>query len=375
LSQNFLIKEKKMRFSLMISLGLACIVFGHVNAQLVDTTKAGVFRLGGGLDAYYALNLKDIKSNNIPYFVSSARNNEFNINMAYLDFTFESERIKFRFAPGVGTYMNANYAAEPGLLKIPLEAKGAVRLFKKKGVWLELGVLGSPYTNENPFSKDQLMYSRSLAPEYVPYYMCGARVSSQLTEKFKLSAFVINGWQQIKDVNDGKSIGTSVEYKTGKHSTLFWNTYVGSERSSQHTDFRTRYFTDVYWVYQGGPKWSFSSCVYFGDQQRMLAKLENHFWWQANAMVRYSFGKLGSLSARVEYFHDPHAIQLSPITTANGFKCFGYSLGYSIPIESNAMIRFEVKDLMSRGKGLFYDKNNSVVKSMPLLFANLTVWF
>ena len=364
-----------MRFSLMISLGLACIVFGHVNAQLVDTTKAGVFRLGGGLDAYYALNLKDIKSNNIPYFVSSARNNEFNINMAYLDFTFESERIKFRFAPGVGTYMNANYAAEPGLLKIPLEAKGAVRLFKKKGVWLELGVLGSPYTNENPFSKDQLMYSRSLAPEYVPYYMCGARVSSQLTEKFKLSAFVINGWQQIKDVNDGKSIGTSVEYKTGKHSTLFWNTYVGSERSSQHTDFRTRYFTDVYWVYQGGPKWSFSSCVYFGDQQRMLAKLENHFWWQANAMARYSFGKLGSLSARVEYFHDPHAIQLSPITTANGFKCFGYSLGYSIPIESNAMIRFEVKDLMSRGKGLFYDKNNSVVKSMPLLFANLTVWF
>ena len=37
-----------------------------LNAQLVDTTKAGVFRLGGGLDAYYALNLKDVKSNNIP---------------------------------------------------------------------------------------------------------------------------------------------------------------------------------------------------------------------------------------------------------------------------------------------------------------------
>ena len=349
-----------------------------LNAQLVDTTKAGVFRLGGGLDAYYALNLKDVKSNNIPYFVSSARNNEFNINMAYLDFTFESERIKFRFAPGVGTYMNANYAAESGLLKIPLEAKGAVRLSKKKDVWLEMGVLGSPYTNENPFSKDQLMYSRSLAPEYVPYYMCGARVTSQLTAKFKLSAFVINGWQQIKDVNDGKSVGTSVEYKTGKHSTLFWNTYIGSERSSQHTDFRNRYFTDVYWVYQGGPKWSFSSCVYFGDQQRMLSKLENHFWWQANAAARYSFGKWGSLSARAEYFHDPHSIQLSPITIAtfaDGFKCFGYSLGYTIPVESNAMIRFEFKDLVARGKGLFYNQNNAVVKSMPLLFANLTVWF
>jgi hypothetical protein len=110
----------------------------------------------------------------------------------------------------------------------------------------------------------------------------------------------------------------------------------------------------------------------------MLTKLENHFWWQANAAARYSFGKWGSLSARAEYFHDPHGIQLSPITIAtfaDGFKCFGYSLGYSIPIESNAMIRFEVKDLVARGKGLFYDQSNSVVKSMPLLFANLTVWF
>jgi hypothetical protein len=344
-------------------------------AQLVDTTKAGVFRLGGGLDAYYALNLRDVKSNNIPYFVSSARNNEFNINLAYLDFTFESEHIKFRFAPGVGTYMNANYAAEPGLLKIPLEAKGAVRLSKKKAVWMEFGVLGSPYTNENPFSREQLMYSRSLAPEYVPYYMCGVRVSSQLTDKLKLSAFVINGWQQIRDVNDGKSLGTTLEYKTGKQSTLFWNTYVGSERSSQHTDFRNRYFTDVYWVFQGTSKWSFSSCVYLGSQQRQLTTLVSQLWWQANAMARYSLGKWGAISARAEYFHDPYGIQIQPITTANGFKSFGYSLGYSIPIESNAMIRFEMKDLVSNGKGLFYDKNNVAIKSMPLLFANLTVWF
>jgi hypothetical protein len=344
-------------------------------AQMVDSTKAGVFRLGGGLDAYYALNLSDMKSNNIPYYVSSARNNEFNINMAYLDFTFESERIKFRFAPGVGTYMNANYAAEQGLLKTPLEAKGAVRLTKKKAVWLEFGVLGSPYTNENPFSREQLMYSRSLAPEYVPYYMCGARVSSQLTEKLKLSAFVINGWQQIQDVNDGKSLGTSLEYKTGKQSTLFWNTYVGSERSSQNVDFRNRFFTDLYWVYQGASKWSFSSCVYVGNQQRMLNKLVNHFWWQANVMARYSFGKFGSVSARVEYFHDPNSIQILPITTANGFKSFGYTLGYAIPVESNAMLRFEVKEMIARGDGLFYDKNNVAINSMPVLFANLTVWF
>jgi hypothetical protein len=107
----------------------------------------------------------------------------------------------------------------------------------------------------------------------------------------------------------------------------------------------------------------------------MLNSLVNHFWWQANAMARYSFGKWGSISARAEYFHDPHSIQIQPITTANGFKSFGYTLGYSIPVEANAMLRFEVKDLISRGNGLFYDKNNVPIKSMPLLFANLTVWF
>lgn len=164
---------------------IGCLTLRWANAQVVNTatmdtlesTILGHVGIGGYIDTYYSYNFNKPASGNTSYLVASARPNEVSINLAYVDLRYRSERVRARFVPGFGTYMNANYATEPATLAHIVEGYVGVKLFKNSALWLDMGVLGSPYTNESAVSKDHLMYTRSLAPEYVPYYLTGIKAS------------------------------------------------------------------------------------------------------------------------------------------------------------------------------------------------------
>ncbi|MBY0433572.1 MAG: porin, partial [Cyclobacteriaceae bacterium] len=220
----------------------------------IASTVIGHVAIGGYVDSYFTYNFNRPADNVNPYFVSSAKHNELTINLAYVDVRYKSKYMRARFVPGFGTYMDANYKNEPGSLKNMVEANVGVLIWEKKRIWLDIGVLGSPYTNESAISKDHLMYTRSFAPENVPYYVTGARVTVPVSEKVNAYLYVINGWQVIEDNNQGKSFATQVEYRPNNKMLLNWNTYVGDERSRTRPNLRTRYLNDFYWIYNPGGK-------------------------------------------------------------------------------------------------------------------------
>jgi len=371
----FLMSNDLSRFLIICSFFLIGKL-GAVSSPL-DSLKKGTLTIGGGIDAYYGYCFNDVYSGNMPLYVSMARQNEFNLNLAYLDVKYESDRVRFRFIPGIGTYMNANYAAEPGLLKVPVEANAGVQLSTKKEIWLEAGVFSSPYTNETPISKDHLVYSRSLAPEYVPYYVTGVKTTIPLSSRLKLYAYLINGWQQSMDLNERKSIGTSLEFKINSKTSFYWNTYTGDERSVFRPEFRTRFFNDVYVTFLQDKKFSFTSCAYFGVQE--IAKStpgRDYFpWWQVNFMGKYTFKNGHGLSGRIEYYDDPHSVQIASPSGLSGFQCFGQSICYNIPVQEHALLRFEAKHLYATNGNSFLSSDGELTRSMPVLYANLTVWF
>ncbi len=348
-----------------------------VNTGLMDTSNfdyQGKVTVGGYVDTYYGYNFNKPSTGENPYFVSMARHNEFNINLAFVDVKYSSSRLRARFVPGFGTYINANYASEPGALKNIVEANVGVKLFNNKNIWLDAGVLGSPYTNESAISKDHLMYTRSFAPEYVPYYLSGIKLTVPLNEKFNGYVYLINGWQQIQDQNKGKSVGTQLEYRPNNFWLLNWNTYVGDERSASAPQNRTRYFSDVYFIYTKG-KLSATGSLYSGIQQVMLTSgsTENRKWFNANLIGRYSFSDKVSLSGRVEYFNDPKSVQIAPITSINGFSSYSSGLCLNLHLASNIMARFEGRTFFSTKD--VYLRDNNPVKTSNLLISNLTIWF
>ncbi len=350
-----------------------------VNSGITDTlsgNKLGNISIGGYIDAYYGYNFNEPDDGNVPYFVSMHRHNEANINLAFIDLRYTHERLRARLAPGFGSYINANYAAEPGALKYLVEANAGIKLFKKKEIWFDFGIFGSPYTNESCVSRDHLMYTRSLAPEYVPYYLAGAKISMPLHKKWNLYVYLLNGWQQIQDQNKGKSLGTQVEFRPNDKNLINWDIYIGDERSTVAPENRMRYFTDIYWIHNPDGKFSMTACAYIGAQQRLIfGNRSSHFWGQANIIGRYSFTKKISLSGRLEYFHDEDAVQIANINNPlAGFKTMSGGLCLNVKLFNNAMFRVEGRQFYSLNDA-FKNPDGSSTNLSTWAIGNLTIWF
>lgn len=362
---------RKILFAALLGAGAAQAQV--VNTATMDTTKfsyKGKIAVEGYVDAYWAYDFNKPSTGERPYFVSMNRHNDITINLAFIDVKYSSSRLRGRFIPGVGTYMNANYAAEPGTLKNIVEANAGVRLFHDKQIWLDAGVFGSPFTNESAISRDHLAYTRSFAPEHVPYYLSGIKLSVPLNAKFNAYFYLLNGWQQIQDVNSGKSVATQIEFRPNNYWLINWNTYFGSERSSINPGFGTRYFTDMYFVYTK-EKWSATGCAYIGSQKR--DGVDNGVWWQANVIGRYSFTDRISVTGRVEYFSDPDQVMITPVTSVTGFASGSSSLGFNFHLTDNALVRFEGRTFFS-GKDVYY-RNDREVNNSNMIVSNLTLWF
>jgi Putative beta-barrel porin-2, OmpL-like. bbp2 len=215
------------------------------------------------------------------------------------------------------------------------------------------------------------MYTRSLAPEYVPYYLSGIKASIPLQKKVNLYLYFLNGWQVIEDNNEGKSLGTQLEYRPTDKLLLNWNTYFGDERSELNPNYRTRYFSDLFMIYQPTSKLSMTSCVYTGMQKH--TDKSNTQWWQANLIGRYSFNENISLSGRLEYFDDPEGTVVTPLNGTD-FATTGAGLCLNIKVGDNALFRLEQRSFFS-GKDLFETDGNQPSSSSTLITANLTVWF
>lgn len=357
---------KKIIF--LIPLILPVLLYGQVvNTATIDTASfdiKGKVTVEGYVDAYYAYNFNK-PGKDQPYFVSMARNNEVNINLAYIDLRYSSSRIRARLVPGFGTYMNSNYAAERGTLRNVVEGSVGVRLTKSKNIWIDAGVFGSPYTNESAISKDHLAYTRSFAAEYVPYYLSGVKVSIPLSSKLNAYLYALNGWQQIEDTNNKMSAGTQLEYRPNDNLLFNWDTYLGEEHSASDTIQGPRYFTDLYVIYNKG-RFSATSCVYIGRQRGSV-------WWQANIIARYNLtGKL-SVTGRVEHFDDPRSVQIVPITGVKGFSTNGSSLGLNYKVTDNMLVRLEGRTLFSDENVFLRDKQP--VNNSTTVTSNITIWF
>ncbi len=357
---------------LMVFLGSQAQITNTATMDTLESIARGHIALGGYIDSYYGYDFSQPKSGDMPYFVTSARHNEFNINLAYVDLRYRSKNLRVRIVPGFGTYMNANYADEPGTLKNFVEASVGVRIFSKRNIWLDVGILGSPYTNESAISKDHLMYTRSFGTQFAPYYLSGAKLSVPVGKKINLFFYLLNGWQVIRDNNSGKAVATQVEYRPNAKMLFNWNTYLGSEQSSKNPNFRTRYFSEVFWIVKASDKFDATACAYIGVQD--VANAPSKLWESVSLIGRYHFTEKISLSGRVEYFNDPGSVQQIPITGVNGFSTGSSGLCLNVKIDNSALFRIEGRQFFAPDR-IYQDANLSPVQSNTLLAASLTAWF
>ncbi|HJW31204.1 MAG TPA: outer membrane beta-barrel protein, partial [Saprospiraceae bacterium] len=198
----------------MKNLLLSCFLLTTCGASAQVDTSASSLRFTGYAEVYYTYDFNQPDDHNRPSFIySHNRHNEFNLNLGFVKTSYSSDRVRANVALAAGTYMNANYASEPGVLKNIYEANGGIKLAKMKNIWLDAGIFASHIGFESAISKDCWGLTRSILADNTPYYESGAKLTYVTdNSKWLFSGLVLNGWQHIQrpDDNNTLAFGTQI---------------------------------------------------------------------------------------------------------------------------------------------------------------------
>jgi len=331
--------------------------------------------ISGYAEVYYTADFNNPKNNNRPGFVySHNRNNEININLAYIKTAYNTENVRANLALAAGTYMNANYAAEQGVMKNVYEANVGLKISKKHNLWIDAGIFPSHLGFESAIGKDNWTLTRSLFADNSPYFETGAKISyTSESGKWFVSGLVLNGWQRIQrvDGNSTPSFGHQLIFKPNEKLTINSSSFIGNDKPDSIR--QIRYFHNLYAVYQINKKLGITAGFDIGAEQKSKGSEQYNIWYTPVLVAKYNVTDKLSFTARGEYYQDEKGVIIST-GTENGFKTFGYSFNADYQILPNLVWRTEIRNLNSKD-AIFMNRTDEFNKNSLTATTALAISF
>jgi len=364
-----------MKLSTSIILLLTSI---NLSAQVdIGWHQKPEFKISGFVDVFYIYDFNQPQgSNRQPFLFNHNRHNEFNLNLGLVKLALEHTKYRANLGLQTGTYANDNYAAEPGLLKNISEANIGISLNENNKLWLDAGILPSHLGFESAISMDNYTLTRSLLAENSPYFLTGAKLTFNPTNKLEIAGLLVNGWQRIQRLqgNSLLSFGTQVNYSPTEKITLNWSTFIGTD--DPDTTRRMRYFNNLYGQFRLTERIGLIAGFDIGAQQRFKGSSDYDIWLSPAIIGQYTINKTWKTAIRAEYFQDKTGI-IIPTGTINGFQTTGLSLNLDYSPTQFIVCRLEGRWLNSKD-GIFETKttstnNNFIIgTSMAIKFSEAT---
>ncbi len=331
--------------------------------------------ISGYAEVYYTADFNNPKNNNRPGFVySHNRNNEVNVNLAYIKTAYNTENVRANLALAVGTYMNANYAAEQGVMKNVYEANAGLKISKKHNLWIDAGIFPSHLGFESAVGKDNWTLTRSLFADNSPYFETGAKISyTSESGKWFVSGLVLNGWQRIQrvDGNSTPAFGHQLIFKPNEKLTINSSSFIGNDKPDSIR--QMRYFHNLYAVYQINKKFGVTAGFDIGAEQKVKGSDQYNVWYTPVLIAKYNATDKLSFTARGEYYQDEKGVIIST-GTENGFKTFGYSFNADYQIFPNLVWRTEIRNLSSKD-AIFMNRTDEFNKNSLTATTALAISF
>lgn len=325
----------------------------------------------GFLDVFYVYDFNKPKGKERqPFLFNHNRHNEFNVNLGLVKLDVEHQKYRANFAIQAGTYANDNYVNEPGLLKSIFEASVGFALNKQNNLWVDAGVIPSIYGFKSAISTDNYTLTRSLSAESSPYFLSGAKITYNPSDKLEIAGLLINGWQRIQRLegNSMLSYGTQLIYKPSKKSLINWSTFVGTDDPDSTR--KMRYFNDFYGQFEVSERFSLITGLDIGIQQMEKGSTDYDVWFTPTIIAQYNMSALWNIGVRVEYYDDESGV-IIPISTAAGFQTLGTSLNIDYVPVSNIMWRLEGRYLNS--KDPVFETASSTTKTNFIIATSIAV--
>jgi hypothetical protein len=324
------------------------------------------------IEIYYQYDFNKPPDNKRPSFIySHNRHNEFNLNLGYLKARYEVQKLRANLAFGTGTYMNANYAAEPGVLKNVFEANAGVRV-SKKNIWIDAGILPSHIGFETAVSKDCWNLTRSIMAENSPYFEAGAKLSyTPDNNKWLFSVMALNGWQRITRLNGNSLVswGAQIQFKPSDKILFNYSNFIGTDKPDSAR--QNRVFHNFYGIYTLADKFGLTAGFDIGTEEKLHDSRDKSTWYSLVLILKYKINDQWSMAARGEYYSDKNGV-IIPVNTPRGFKTTGFSFNINYSPADNIRLRVEARTLQSRDKIFIkqtgWSSNNTAVTTSLAAF-------
>lgn len=357
-----------------ISLAALTLCFSAVAFAQEEQPK-NPLKISGYAETYFQYDANNPDNNSRPGFTySHNRNNEVSLNLGFVKANYETEKVRANLAIAAGSYMNANYAAEPGVLKNIYEANIGFKVAKNQNLWITAGILPSHIGYESAVGADCFTLTRSIMAENSPYFEAGAKITFiSPSGQWELTGLYLNGWQRIQriDGNTTPSFGHQIVYRPSAKFSLNSSSFIGNDKADNVR--QKRYFHDLYVAYDLTTKVKVLAGFDIGWEQDAPQSENYNKWYGTSIMAQLMATDKLNFAVRGEYYQDKKGLMIAT-GTPNGFETYGVSLNADYKIYPNLLWRTEIKNYSSedavfaKNTAELSDTSFSIVTALAIKF-------
>ncbi len=292
----------------------------------LDSLKFGV---GAYVETFFTYDFNEPQNGKRQAFlVNHNRHNEVNINLALIQLSMRSKRVRAVVELQAGTYAEDNYAREEDLLKNIYQSYVGIALDKRSRWWLDMGIYLSHLSFESLKSLENPTLTRLVITENIPYYLSGAKLTFSPKGKWSFMAGISNGWQQIRREPGNSSFyyATEIRYKGEKRIDGHWSTFFGNQGPDSASRFR--FYSNIDLGFSLTENLNLIILYHHIFQQKPEGSGEYDQCNSAGFILNYLFNSQWSTAFRYEYYHDPEFI-ITNNPSPDPFLLNGLSLNFN----------------------------------------------
>ena len=352
---------------------LACFLFllhsfSSYAQDSVGNEKKSSLTISGYADVYYQYDFnKPVDKLRPPFLYNFKRHNEVNTNLMLLKAAYNVKKFRANLGVMTGNYARYNLAAEPEFFRYIYEANIAYKFSEKISV--DAGILPSHIGCESAIAKDNWNLSRSILAENSPYYETGIKLNYKPNDQWTFSLLGLQGWQNIKDHNSSKALGTQIIFTPNEKLSFNSSSFIGNEKPDSAKQLRL--FHNFYFTYHISSKLKTIFVLDLGAE-RKIEKDGYSNWIGTAILLQYSFAKQFAAAARGEFYRDKNGAIVSNYVPAK-FETTGLAFNLDYHPLKYMVIRGEIRYLQAKDE--IFQRNNMAVQSNFSILGSAAFYF
>lgn len=238
--------------------------FGWLNGtndQPEAPLKAGPVTWSLLIDTYYGYAFNRPSDHTVFPTTTAPRHNEFNLNLGVLGAEVTGLPDTFgKLVLQTGNYVDTVTGTDATVGRGAFSSLVSMRNVQQAYVGqrltpdlsIKMGLFPAFIGIDSYWPQENWNYTHNLLSDFTPYYLMGGAVEGNLRPDLKAQFWLVNGWQSISQLGEGKGIGWSLNWTPSDRLSLTHNFLGGNFEADQS---RTRYYTNhsVQWKYAENP--------------------------------------------------------------------------------------------------------------------------